>query len=293
MPEPASRTPIATAPLSVLLLCHGDAPLGEVLPGWLATLDGLGRDYEVLLADATSAQPPAGTTEQPEQGHPRVRHLSDLTGTGPGAALRAGLLAASYPLFVYADATPSYHAEDLQRLLEVIDQVDLVSGYRVPESRRDRPAWNEHVYRWLMRLVFGVRLKDVDCAFKLFRREIFPRIPIQTDGELVHAEVIAKANFLGCLMTEVPVRYRAPAVAVSGRPILRARWREAVRLFRHPDFGPPVLPTVSEQPVQEPPALETPLAGEARDALEGPVLPASDAAAGSPPSESEGPAVSG
>jgi hypothetical protein len=273
MPEPAPRIPIAASPLSVLLLHTSDAALREVLPGWLAALDALGREYEVFVADATGSGQVPGVADQPELHLARVRVLSEIPGAGPGAALRAGLAAARHPLFLYVEATSSYQADDLARLMELIDRVDLVSGQRVPESRRDRLSWNAHAYRWLVRLGFGVRLKDVDSPFKLFRREIFARIPIQSDGELVHAEIIAKANFLGYLMTEVPVRYRAPGGAAAPRPILRTRWREGVRLFRHPDFGPAVL-SVPGEPASVPTSdlPEVPLAGGARHGPAEPVV---------------------
>ncbi len=129
------------------------------------------------------------------------------------------------------------------KLLEAIDQVHLVSGYRVRRAPILSLMKRDLVYRWFVRGVFGVRLTDVDCEFKLFRRSIFERIPIQSNGEFVHAEILAKANFLGCLMTEVPVEWREGSGTKSSRPNRRSRWAEALRVFQHPDFGPPILPT--------------------------------------------------
>jgi hypothetical protein len=92
--------------------------------------------------------------------------------------------------------------------------------------------------------VFGVGLKDPGCSFKLFRRALFRRIPVQSDGPFVHTEVVAKANFLGCLMSEAPVAYQPPA-ATESQPApapLRQWLAEAYRVFSHPNFGPAVLP---------------------------------------------------
>src|SRR5207248_6099704 len=108
----------------------------------------------------------------------------------------------------YTECSNSYEPSDLARLLEVIDKVDLVSGCRVGRFARERTSvWSQYAYRGFLRLLFGLRLKDVDCSFKLFRRSMFARIPIQSDGPFVHAEIRAKANFLGCIMSGVPVRY--------------------------------------------------------------------------------------
>ena len=101
------------------------------------------------------------------------------------------------------------------------------------------PGWlggKALAYQKLIRLLFAVRLHDIDCAFKLFRRKIFDRIPIQSDGEFVHAEILAKANFLGCYVDEVPLEETAKWIADP------RRFAELRHVFRNPDFGPAVLP---------------------------------------------------
>jgi len=94
---------------------------------------------------------------------------------------------------------------------------------------------------WLLsRIFFGVRHHDVLCPFRLLRREILARIPIQSNGPFAHAELLAKANFLEAVMGEeqpidlVPGPYRGDFGQI---------WKEARRVFDHPDFGPAVLPT--------------------------------------------------
>jgi hypothetical protein len=163
-------------------------------------------------------------------------------------------------------ADRSYRPADLKLLLDEIDKVDLVSGYRaslpVPVLWRGLgmgtrflarwlfglhleplPGWlgpGNHAFAWLARLLFGVRVRDLGSEFKLFRRSIFARIPIQSDGPLAHAEILAKANFLGCLMAEAPISYRAGAPSGIG-PFGRG-FRELRRLLNRPDFGPAILP---------------------------------------------------
>ena len=143
-----------------------------------------------------------------------------------------GLEAARHPLFFYTTADRQYHPDDLKVLLAQIDQVDLVSGFRqwqpVPAGLRGighvwraflrvvmgvkeakKPCWlgwREERKRLLARLLFGLRVQDVHCAFRLFRREVFDRFPIQSDGAFAEVEVLAKANFLAW-MSEEPVRY--------------------------------------------------------------------------------------
>jgi glycosyltransferase involved in cell wall biosynthesis len=239
------RPPIAKEPLSVVLLATNvAADLEKVLGTWVARLDALGRECEIFVVHGGGAEL-AGAWEGK---YPRLRSLQHPHPPGIGAALRTGLAAAQFPLFCYAECSNAYKPEDLGRLLEAIDKVDVVSGYRAWRSFRPGLLWRRYAYRGFLRGIFGLRLKDVDCPFKLFRRSIFGRIPIQSKGSFVHAEILAKANFLGCIMTEVPVHYepdqRGDRKGSSSEP-----WRaDAWRVFQHPDFGPPVVP---EQPSPE------------------------------------------
>lgn len=239
MSDPFERLPIAQAPLSIVLPAYNvEACLEKVLRNWVAYVDTLGREYEVLLVDDASTDRTLDCAGTLTAQYPRFHLLQHPGPPGIGAALRTGLGAAQFPLVVYALCSNAYQPSDLGRLLELIDKVDLVSGHRVGRSRRERPLWKAYGQRGLLRFLFGLRLKDVDCPFKLFRRSIFARIPIQSDGPFVHAEILAKANFLGCLMTEVPVRYE-PNRLDDGQPASHAAWRkDASRVFFHPDFGP-------------------------------------------------------
>jgi hypothetical protein len=190
---------------------------------------------------------------------------------GQGAALRTALAAAAKPLLFYTTADRQYQPSDLPRLLAEIDKVHIVSGFRlwqpVPTALRwlgrlwrlflrvllglsaePLPGWlggREHLYRALCRVVFALRMQDVNCAFRLCRREIFARIPIQSEGDFVHTEILAKANFLGCYMNdEVTIAYRPREGAVRER-----MWQDGKRVFARPDFGPPVLaPAEPAQP---------------------------------------------
>jgi glycosyltransferase involved in cell wall biosynthesis len=237
MPEAPDRPPIAQAPLSVVLPAYNAAgDIEVVLRGWVAYLEGLGREYELSVIDDGSSDRTAELVEALAEQTPRLRLLQHPTPQGYGAALRTGLAASYFPLFFYADCSSAYVPADMDRLLKVIDLVDVVCGYRVlPTGQRWRRPWSETALVWTARLVFGVRLRDVNCAFKLFRRSLFPRLPIQSDGPFVHAELVAKANFLGCLLAEEPVQYR-PAMT---SPTSISLWRkDAYQVFRQPDFGP-------------------------------------------------------
>src|SRR5262249_26987009 len=237
------------------------------------------RDYEIVLVDDGSTDQTGALAERLVEKHPRLRVVRHPDPQGFGATLRTGLAQARYPLLVTAPCDEQYQPADLKLFLcpkekdpmPEIDRNDLVAGYRVwqpvpwplrglgwcyrvlvrvllnhtPERLPGWLGWRGHAWRLFARLVFGLRLPDVDCPFILFRRSVFERIPIQSDGDFALLEVLAKANFLGKMMSEKPVaRRRRPGQESrderrAGRKQL---WKAFRRVLNHPDSGPAVLP---------------------------------------------------
>lgn len=267
--------------------------LERAVVSWTSALEKLRRPFEIIIindgsTDTTKSlfEPKPGRKDLFER-IPGLKLLEHTERRGFGACLRTALPTTAYPLVLYTGLDHAYHPDDLKPLLHRLDEadpetgqkIDLVNGYRsgVPMTgwrkhagqavravqrialgmhTLPRPGWlgsRAHRYAALMRALFGLRVGDVDSKFKLFRRRIFDRIPIQSDGEFVHAEILAKANFLGCLMDEMPIGKRpGPFTAQPQPPEPSSRWSEMRRVFLHPDFGPASLPvrTAADQTTQ-------------------------------------------
>jgi glycosyltransferase involved in cell wall biosynthesis len=279
--------PTTTDPISVLLLARDAEPhLEVVLAGWGAQLSALDREYEVLVVDDGSDDRTGALVEEWAARDPRIRLLRHDTPRGHGAALRTSLAAARYPLLLTSTCDRQYQPEDLPRLLGEMDKVHLATGYRVWQPVPWPLRWLGWVWRavarivlaqsleplpgWLgwrgiaesvrARLLFALRVRDVSCPFRLYRRAVFDRIPIQSVGPFAQVEILAKANFLGCMMTEVPVVHR-PRPEQEDR---QQRRRDCRRVLLHADFGPAVMPTAAHYS-QEPPTSAAPaLAGGSR-----------------------------
>jgi glycosyltransferase involved in cell wall biosynthesis len=267
-----------TEGLSVLLPVHNQAAVLERgISAWSTLLAKLGLDYEIVLiddgsTDATKKLLDGDAKNGLRDRIPHLRILNHPDRRGYGASLRTGLSASQFPLIFCTGFDYAYNPQDLRTLLERIAEadpatgkkIDLVSGYRARNPMTGwrkqagrlwrfvlraalgldvpaRPGWlgaPAHRYAFLVRMLFGPRVGDVDSKFKLFRKSIFERIPIQSDGDFVHAEILAKANFLGCLMDEVPIADRPGSFAACAEPAgPKSRWREMRKVFFNPDFG--------------------------------------------------------
>ncbi|MGE3809401.1 MAG: hypothetical protein AB7K24_32455 [Gemmataceae bacterium] len=226
MDDTEKRAPIAKEPLSVALTLREETPGNlEVLQEWVTFLNSSALDYELLLAPEQAGIDVAALTAK----FARARAIDFSSTPGYGAALRAALKQAKRPLLFYGRCSPRFKPADLKQFLREIDEVDVVFGVR-----GGRPfSWRDHVKRRLIRLLFGLTLEDPGCRFVLARRDIFRRIPIQSDGVFAHLEILAKAHFLEC--TGVPLRLSdRPEAAQPVEPI----WADFRRVFAHPEFLP-------------------------------------------------------
>ena len=281
MPELPKLPPIADQPLSVVLLA-ATAPITSAtsLIAWL----GVPRrraagPYELILVDDGSDD---GTADGAGQRRrlPALRVIRLDQPQGEGAALRAGLEAATKPLVFYTLCDPAYRPEMLGapagRGRCTLDEGGEVQGDR-PRPPDDRLPRRRAGCRWgcaaglavagaaasccsaysprrrragwacgdisagcWSRVLFGLRHHDVACPFRLMRRDILARIPIQSNGPFAHVELLAKANFLGCLMgEEMPLDVKPPPYRGDAGQF----FRDGQKVFNKPDFGPAILPS--------------------------------------------------
>ena len=250
------------APLTLLLLAYNaEADLDEVVAAWDGYLASLGRPYEILLVNDGSTDNTAARAEALRATYPHLRIEHHPQHTGIGTSLRTGAQHARHPLLVTAPCDKQFHPPDLYRVLESIDQVDLVIGYRVgpsvpgwlrfvdgvgqvfariflgslPEPRESWVGWSGWRRRWAARWLFGLRVQDPECPFRLYRRTLFDRFPVQSDSSAAQIEILAKANHLECVMAEVPVSW-VPLKDAPVAPTERNVKRELRRLFSNPEF---------------------------------------------------------
>ncbi len=199
----------------------------------METLSEVAPDYEVIVVDDGSADHTGAIVDDLAAANPRIRAVHNRPNKGYGGALIAGFNAVSKELTFFMDADGQFDIRDITKLLAHLDEADAVLGYR--EHRQDPPLRIVNAWGWktLMRLLFGLNVRDVDCAFKLYPTKLVQRANVQAQGAMVNTEMLVKLNRLGYTWVEVPVNHYAraggKATGANVRVILRA-FRELLKL---------------------------------------------------------------
>ena len=187
-----------------------EASVEAVVREGLAKLPRFCDELEVVVVDDGSCDRTGEIADRLAREDPRVRVIHHRPNRGYGGAIRSGLEAARLPYVFFTDGDLQFDLDDLERLMPLIVEADVVVGYR--ERRADPPkrlfiAW---VYNTLIRVLFVAPFRDVDCAFKLFRRSVFERVPLQlvrSNGAFFSPELLLVLRAARVRIAQVGVRH--------------------------------------------------------------------------------------
>jgi glycosyltransferase involved in cell wall biosynthesis len=210
--------------------------LPDTLDAACTILPELVRRFEVIVVDDGSSD---GTWDRlTEYAHqePRVRPLRHPRNQGYGAAVTTGLRAAAGDLVAFTDSDGQFSLLNLPWFLCHIKEYDVVIGYRYRRADPWHRRWNAWAWNRLVRVFLGVRVRDLDCAFKVFRREVIDGLRLTATGAAINAEILAQCVHGGRRIRELPVahypRYHGSATGAAWRVIVRA-FRELPQLGRY------------------------------------------------------------
>jgi len=221
--------------VSVILPCYNEQDnLQRVYESASTVLKGMGMNYEIILVDDGSTDQTPQIADTVASADQRVKVIHLPTNLGYGAALRSGFRAATKRLVFYTDGDSQFDLNELPPLLPLMKQYDIVSCFRL--NRQDGLRRQFYAWCWnrLIRLMFRLKLKDINCAFKLFKRNILDSVKLQSTGALISAEMLVKATRCGFTIAQVGVHHLP---RTKGRPtgsnhcvIFRAFW-ELAKLY--------------------------------------------------------------
>jgi dolichol-phosphate mannosyltransferase len=197
------------------------ASISLVLPAWNESealpraiheaddaLRSVANEYEIIVVDDGSLDRTQESLQSMAADYQSLRVIRHGKNLGYGAALRTGFAAAKYDLVVWTDADLQFDLREIDRFLLLSKNYDIVCGYRI--DRQDSPlrCFCSRVYNGLVRTLVGTTVRDIDCAFKMFRRAKLEQLAITTDGFLVNTELLTQARQKGYSIVEVGVSHR-------------------------------------------------------------------------------------
>jgi glycosyltransferase involved in cell wall biosynthesis len=248
--------PQRVAGLSYFFPAHNEAAnLRELVAEALMTLPDLADRYEIVIVDDGSKDATPAIADELAAAHPEVRAIHHPTNLGYGAALRTGFAASRHRLIAFTDGDRQFHVADIGRLtarLGAPDHPDVVVGYRIQRADPLVRTVYASLYRLANRIFFGLAVRDVDCASKLFRREALEGIAVESAGAFFSAELLIKLRARGRRVAEVGVSHypRTAGSPTGAKPqvVLRAVrdfWSLRLRLWASPRAtlrrGSPIL----------------------------------------------------
>ncbi len=183
----------------------------------MAALPPLAASFEVVVVDDGSTDTTAEIVRTFATTHPQVRLVSHPENLGYGHAVRTGLGASRGDAVAFIDGDRQFHVSDLHLLLDAYEGADLVAGRRIHRADPWHRLVIARVYKVVLDTFFGLRIKDPDCAFKLYSREIIEKVVPQLESRaaFVSPELLIRSKLGGYRLVEVPVPHHP---RIAGRP---------------------------------------------------------------------------
>ena len=203
--------------LSISFPAYNEADnIGAAIEDAVRVASRLTDDFEVIVVDDGSADRTADVVRTFSARYPQVRLIEHEVNQGYGAAVYDGLVAGVKEWAFFTDSDLQFVMDDLERLWAVRQGGDLIIGYRAPRHDPFIRKLNGFGWTWLTNVLFGYVSRDVDCAFKLIRREVVDAVAprVASRGATLSAEFLVRAKAQGYRIREVPVQHR-PRVAGS------------------------------------------------------------------------------
>jgi glycosyltransferase involved in cell wall biosynthesis len=198
--------------ISAFFPAYNDAPsLPALVAAAFRVLENLTDDFEVIVVNDGSQDDTGAVLERLRREHgERLRVVTHVRNRGYGGALRSGFAAATKDLVFYTDGDGQYDVGELPRLVRLMGpDVGLVNGYKLERNDPRHRIWIGNVYNLFARFLFRVKLSDIDCDFRLLRRELLDAIRLTSTSGTICVELVRKIEQSGCRVVETGVHHYA------------------------------------------------------------------------------------
>jgi glycosyltransferase involved in cell wall biosynthesis len=216
--------------ISVCLPAYNDGgTISSVVILAITTLRQLASDFEVIVGDDYSSDYTAAILDELAKRYPELRVIHHPRNLGYGGNLRALFVSATKELIFYTDGDAQYDVRELTVLLpQMKPGVDIVNGYKIHRSDPLHRVVLGRIYHQAMRFLFGLKIRDVDCDFRLIRRSCFDAVTLESQDGTLPLEMVKKFTDAGFVFTEVPVHHFHRAYGHSQF----FNWQRLIRVMR-------------------------------------------------------------
>ena len=213
--------------ISAFFPCYND---GGTIASMVALMDlslrKLISDYEITVIDDGSTDHSRAVLKELQSKYPSLRIILHESNQGYGGALKTGFTSASKDWIFYTDGDFQYDVSEISKLIAALaDGIDVVNGFKITRSDPLHRKIIGRLYHTVMKSMFGFKIKDVDCDFRLIRKSLLEKIKLEYDSGVICVELVKKMQMAGATFAEVPVHH-------FYRPYGRSQFFNIKRLFR-------------------------------------------------------------
>lgn len=173
----------------------------------LKVIPSFSESFEVIIVNDGSSDNTEEVARAFSEKYPNVRVVSHEKNRGYGAALKTGFSSSKYENIFFTDGDGQFHLEEIDRILPLAHEADLAIGYRMKRNDPIHRIINGKAYNLLVRILFGVKVRDIDCAFKIIKKKVTDSIPLKSESQFVSAELLIKAKKNGFTIKQTGVHH--------------------------------------------------------------------------------------
>ena len=224
--------------ISIVLPAHNEAENLPILVSDITNcLNNLGWEYEIIIVNDGSTDNTKNIVLELKNKNNHIKEVDHQNNRGYGGAVRSGFSAATKEWVFFTDSDRQFDIREISKLAEYADTFDLVIGYRKNRQDHFTRKLNAGIFKLAVNILFGLFVKDIDCAFKLIKKEVIEKVNLESNGALINTELLVRAKRLGYKIKQIPVshypRLKGEQSGASIKVVLRAV--KEIILFRLTD----------------------------------------------------------
>ncbi len=211
-----TKTDLELKGISIILPAYNEEKnISKIIEEITDFIEVITHSYEIIVVNDGSSDNIAYVAENISKTVNNLKVINFEKNMGYGYALKIGFERAKYEYLFFTDSDRQFDISNLWYMLPYIKEYDIVVGYRVKRNDKFKRIFASWGYNILCKILFNLKIRDVDCAFKLFRKSVFEKIHIESNRFFVNTEILAKARILNYKIIEVPVLHFPRKVGYS------------------------------------------------------------------------------